>query len=66
MDNSNGESAVLTVDEVAQVLRISRGHAFEMVRNGTIPSLKLGRRLLVTRAALERLLAGDAQQVTSK
>jgi excisionase family DNA binding protein len=51
---------VLTVDEVAEVLRISRGSAYESVRRGDIRSVRIGRRLLVPRAALLRLLdAGD-------
>lgn len=49
----------LTVEEAAAVLGISRGLAYEGVREGTIPSLRIGRRLLVPRKALDRLL-GDA------
>jgi excisionase family DNA binding protein len=47
---------VLTVDEVARVLRISRGLAFAAVRDGTIPHIRVGRRILVPRAALAALL----------
>ena len=47
-----------TVEEAAQVLGISRGLAYEMVREGTLPSLRLGeRRIVVPKAALESLLA---------
>ena len=53
---------VLSVSEAAQVLRIGRNTAYECIRQGSIPSVRLGRRILVPRAALERLLAGDAQQ----
>lgn len=45
-----------TVPEVAQVLGISRSTAYESVRRGEIPSLTLGRRVLVTRSQLEQLL----------
>ena len=45
-----------TVTEVAELLGISRTSAYECVRRGGIPSLRLGRRLLVTRAGLEQLL----------
>ncbi len=48
---------VLTVDEAAALLRISRGSAYEAVRKGQIPTIKIGRRLLVPRARLEELLA---------
>ncbi len=47
---------VLTVEEAAGMLRISRGLAYEMVRTGRLPSIRLGRRLLVPRPALERML----------
>jgi excisionase family DNA binding protein len=51
-----GRPEVLTVDEVARVLRISRGLAFAAVRDGTIPHVRVGRRILVPRAALTALL----------
>lgn len=50
-------SPVLTVDEVATILRISRGLAFAAVRDGTIPHLRIGRRILVPRSALAELLS---------
>jgi excisionase family DNA binding protein len=49
----------LTVEEAARVLGIGRTLAFEMVRAGQLPVIRLGRRVLVPRPALERLLAGD-------
>lgn len=48
---------VLTVDETARLLRISRTLAFSAVRDGSIPSLRIGRRILVPRAGLDALLA---------
>lgn len=45
-----------TVEEVSVLLRIGRSAAYEAVRTGQIPSLRIGRRLLVPRAALEQLL----------
>ena len=47
---------VLTVDEVANYLGISRGLAFQGVRDGSIPSIRVGRRILVSRVALMRML----------
>lgn len=52
--------AVLTVEEVADVLRIGRTAAYQAVKAGEIPSLRLGRKIRVPRAALERLLEPDA------
>ena len=45
-----------TVPEAAALLGISRSTAYECVRRGEIPSLTLGRRVLITRVQLERLL----------
>jgi excisionase family DNA binding protein len=55
----------LTVPETAELLAISRMSAYAAVREGTIPSVKIGRRVLVPRAALDRLLAqADPQRET--
>lgn len=54
---------VLTVDEVAVALRISRSLAFAGVRDGTIPHIRVGRRILVPCAALLSLLRlGDMDE----
>jgi excisionase family DNA binding protein len=45
-----------SVPEVAQLLGICRTSAYECVRRGEIPSLTLGRRILVPRSVLEQLL----------
>ena len=55
MDNQE-HTAVMTVEEAAEYLRIGRGHAYEMVREGRIPSLRMGRRILIPVSALQRLL----------
>ena len=45
-----------TVEEAGDLLGISRGSAYNLVRTGEIPALRMGRRLLVSRGALEDLL----------
>lgn len=52
---------VLTVTEVAAALGISRAHAYELVARGELPSLRLGRRIVVPHLELDRLLNGDAE-----
>jgi excisionase family DNA binding protein len=52
---------VLTIEETARFLRISRGLAFAGARRGDIPAIRVGRRLLVPRAALLRLLQVDPE-----
>lgn len=49
----------VTVEEAGRALGIGRGSAYEAARRGDIPVIRLGKRLLVPRVALERLLAGD-------
>jgi len=51
------ERLTLTVAETAKVLGIGRTLCYERVRSGEIPSLRIGRRLVIPRAALEKLLA---------
>lgn len=46
----------LTVEQAATLLGISRGLAYEMVRAGKIPAIRLGRRVVIPQRALERLL----------
>lgn len=50
---------VLTVEEAAELLGISRGLAYELVRRGDLPSIRLGRRLVVPRRRLLALVEGS-------
>ena len=50
---------VLTVTEVAAALGISRAHAYELVARGELPSLRLGRRIVVPRRELDLFLGGE-------
>ena len=54
------EGRVRTLSEVAALLRISRGSAYEAAKRKEIPTIRIGRRLLVPSDALERLLSGNA------
>lgn len=54
------ERLTLTVEEAATSLGLSRAFASEAVRRGEIPSIRIGRRVLVPRVALHRLVGGDA------
>jgi excisionase family DNA binding protein len=50
----------LSVEETAARLGVGRAAAYEAIKRGEIPILKIGRRILVPLAALEKLLAGAA------
>jgi excisionase family DNA binding protein len=47
----------LTVTEAAELLGLSRNAAYAAIERREIPALRFGRRLVVPRAAIERLLA---------
>lgn len=47
----------VTVEEAAEMLGISRAHAYALSRRDELPSIRLGRRLVVPLSAIERLLA---------
>jgi excisionase family DNA binding protein len=52
--------------EAARLLGIGERHMRTLCHDGRIPVLRLGRRVLVTRAALEHLLAeGEVTALTS-
>lgn len=53
--------ATLTVPEAAQILGISRSTAYELARVGTLPVLRLGRRLVVPTRALAALLESGTE-----
>ncbi len=46
----------LKVPEVAEVLRIARSRAYELVADGEIPAVKIGRSVRVSRKELDRWL----------
>lgn len=53
------EAAVMSVDEAARMLGISRNSAYDAVHAGEIPSIRIGRRIVVPRAPLRRMLMLD-------
>jgi excisionase family DNA binding protein len=48
--------AVLTVKEAADTLGIGINQAYDAIKSGQIPSLKIGKRIIIPRVALERKL----------
>jgi excisionase family DNA binding protein len=58
---------VLTVEEAAALLGISRGLAYEGCRRGDLPSIRIGRRILVPRGQLlARLRAFPEPPITNE
>jgi excisionase family DNA binding protein len=54
------ERPTLSVSETGKILGLSRQSAYNAVTAGEIPTIRLGRRLVVPTAALRRLLSLDA------
>lgn len=51
----------MTVPEAAKVLGISKNSAYLAAERGEIPTIRVGRRVLVPRAALDQLLASGSR-----
>jgi excisionase family DNA binding protein len=47
----------MSVGEAAKILGLSRSTAYEAVDTGEIPSIRIGRRILISRAAINRILS---------
>jgi excisionase family DNA binding protein len=73
MENHTDHPLTLTVEQTAKLLGIGRSTAHELVHTGDIPSLRLGRRIVVPAARLAALLnttasgvqAGEADRPTA-
>ena len=62
------ERLAYTVPQAGRLLGLYRNSAYEAARRGEIPTLRIGRRLVVPRAALDHLLANPmvrAERATS-
>lgn len=60
--NTNSGQATMTVSQTAIMLGISRTTAYECVRRGSIPSIRLGGRIIVPTQAIEQLLATSSSR----
>lgn len=50
------EKLTLSIDETAKQLSVSRRMVYLLINRGALPSIRVGRRRLVTRAALDEYL----------
>ena len=53
----------ITVPEVAEMLGISRNFAYELVKQGQLPVIRFGKRLLIPKMALERMLEKGVNRI---
>ena len=54
------EKLVLNASEVSRLLGLSRGSVYQAIATGQIPSIRIGRRILISRASLRERLEGAA------
>lgn len=59
MTEPKPKPATLTISQAAELLGISRSLAYEAARRDEIPTIRIGRRWLVPRVKLERMLASE-------
>ena len=55
----DNEKLVLSIEEAAKLLGISRTLGYQAARTGELPTIKIGGRILVSRKAIERMLDGN-------
>lgn len=59
MSAIESEKPTLTVEEASKLAGVGINQAYQAVREGTIPSLRIGRRILVPRKKFMSMLEGD-------
>ncbi len=55
--NETKELLVYSVPEAGRLLSLSRATSYMLAKQGIIPTIRLGRRLVVPKIAIERMLA---------
>ena len=55
------ERVTITIEEAARLLGISRGSAYTAARTGQLPTIRVGKRLIVPVRSLEKMLDASGQ-----
>ena len=53
------EAMTLSVEHAARLIGVSRSTAYRLVRDGELPSIKVGRRVLVLKKPLMEMLGAE-------
>jgi excisionase family DNA binding protein len=53
------ERQTMSIEEAAKLLGIGRNNAYVAARNGEIPIIRIGKRILVLKEPLKRMLEGS-------
>lgn len=60
------EADVLTVPDVARLLKIGKNNAYELIKKGDIPAIKLGRKIIVPKNSLIEFLLDEKNYMVLK
>ena len=63
MTERHVESVVMSVEEAAEILGVPRNTAYEAVKRGEIPTMRIGRLIKVLRRPFMRMVGADQDQV---
>jgi len=56
MTANNSEDLVINVAEACKLLKLSRGAVYSGIKCGQIPAIRIGRRIIIPRSALSKML----------
>jgi len=56
------DKLTISVSEAAEVLGISRGKAYEQVSSGCLPSIRVGRRILIPKHSVSEFLGRKTEE----
>ena len=56
MTQEDNRTQTIKPDDLAEKLGVGRGAVYEGLRNGTIPSIRLGKRFIIPKSAIEEWL----------
>ena len=59
MDSTNDCQLAISVNEAAKRLAISRFSVLQLVHRGSVPSIRVGRRIILPVGCLQKWLEGD-------
>ena len=57
------ERKTYKIEEVAEILGIGKASLYAAVRKGELPAIRLGKRIVVSRATIDALLDVDVERV---
>ena len=56
----DNEKKTLSVMETSRILVLSRNSVYQAIHRGEIPHLRIGKRILISKVALDKLLSGES------